>query len=125
MPISPQTHVTLPADSNQALGIAQYAIDFMSDEPGKRGEPDASVLDKTNHFHTDAVLCGVSAIALGTNAPVLLGLTQPQLWALTSVLGGAGMLVWSIRRDRRIAQLAATAPQAPQTAAPEQAMVAR
>lgn len=62
---------------------------------------------------------------LRTNAPVLLGLTQPQLWALTSVLGGAGMLVWSIRRDRRIAQLAATAPQAPQTAAPEQAMVAR
>jgi 2-methylcitrate dehydratase len=96
MPISSQTHVTLPADSNQALGIAQYAIDFMSDEPGKRGEPDASVLDKTNHFHTDAVLCGVSAIALGTNAPVLLreealqyriaGSTVP--WAKNTVRAG-------------------------------------
>ncbi len=96
MPISPDTHVTLPADSNQALGIAEYAIDFMSDAPGKRGEPDASVVEKTNLFHTDAVLCGVSAIALGTNAPVLLrdealqyrtaGSTVP--WARHSVRAG-------------------------------------
>ena len=64
--------VTLPADSNQALGLAQFAIDFMSDEKGKRGEPDASVLERTNLFHTDACLCGLSAIAMGTNAPVLL-----------------------------------------------------
>ena len=64
--------VTLPADTNQALGIAQYAIDFMSDKPGKRGEPAASVRERTNMFHTDACLCGLSAIAMGTNAPVLL-----------------------------------------------------
>lgn len=69
---STETHVTLPADSNQALGIAQYAIDFMSDAPGKRGEPDASVLERANQFHTDAVICGVSALSLGTNAPNLL-----------------------------------------------------
>ena len=25
--------VSLPADTNQALGIARYAIDFMSDDP--------------------------------------------------------------------------------------------
>ncbi len=31
------THVTLPANTNQALGIAQYAIDFLSDDPSKRG----------------------------------------------------------------------------------------
>lgn len=65
-------HVVLPPDSNQALGIARFAIDFMSDEPGKRGEPGSAVLERTNQFHTDAVLCGVSALALGTNAPVLL-----------------------------------------------------
>lgn len=64
--------VTLPADSNQALGIAQFALDFMSDTPGKRGEPGVSVIERTNMFHTDACLCGLSAIAMGTNSPVLL-----------------------------------------------------
>ncbi|MBO6738757.1 MAG: MmgE/PrpD family protein [Phycisphaerales bacterium] len=67
-----ETHVKLPADTNQALGIAQYAIDFLSDDPAKRGEPDASVLEKTNQFFTDAVLCGLSALALKTNAPTIL-----------------------------------------------------
>ncbi len=66
------THVTLPADTNQALGIARYAIDFLGTEPGKRGEPDASVLEKTNLFFTDATICGLSALALGTNAPTVL-----------------------------------------------------
>ena len=64
--------VTLPAGSNQALGIAQYAIDFLSNDPEKRGKPDASVLERTNLFQTDAVLCGLSALALGTNAPNVL-----------------------------------------------------
>ncbi len=68
----PNDFTTLPANSNQALGIAQYAIDFMSSTAGKRGEPAASVIEKTNLFHTDACICGLSAIALGTNAPVLL-----------------------------------------------------
>ncbi|MEX0877198.1 MAG: MmgE/PrpD family protein [Phycisphaerales bacterium] len=67
-----ETHVKLPADTNQALGIAQYAIDFLSDDPAKRGEPDASVLEKTNMFFTDAVICGLSALALKTNAPTVL-----------------------------------------------------
>ena len=67
-----ETHVKLPADTNQALGIAQYAIDFLSDDPAKRGEPDVSVLEKTNMFFTDAVLCGLSALALKTNAPTIL-----------------------------------------------------
>lgn len=71
-PINKDTHIHLPADTNQALGLAQYAIDFMSDTPAKRGEPDKSVLDRTELFHTDANLCGVSALALGTNAPTLL-----------------------------------------------------
>ncbi len=66
------TTITLAADSNQAIGIAQYAIDFLSDDPSKRGDPDATVLERTNMFFTDAVLCGLSALALKTNAPTVL-----------------------------------------------------
>ncbi|MFG0327524.1 MAG: MmgE/PrpD family protein [Phycisphaerales bacterium JB037] len=62
-----ETHTILPAASNQALGIARYAIDFLAS-----GEPDESVIERTRLFHTDAVLCGLSAIALGTNAPNVL-----------------------------------------------------
>lgn len=62
----------LPADSNQALGIARYAIDFLSDDPATRGEPSEAVMERTNQFFTDASICGVSALALGTNAPTLL-----------------------------------------------------
>ncbi len=69
--VSKDTHTHLPADSNQALGLAQYAIDFMSDGPAG-AKPDKSVLDRTELFHTDANLCGVSALALGTNAPTIL-----------------------------------------------------
>ncbi|KAA0214289.1 MAG: hypothetical protein DYG94_07780 [Leptolyngbya sp. PLA3] len=65
-------YVELPASTNQALGIARYAIDFLSDEPGKSGTPDAKVLERTRQFHTDAVVCGLSALALQTNAPRLL-----------------------------------------------------
>jgi 2-methylcitrate dehydratase len=67
-----QTQLKLPADSNQALGIARYAIDFLSDNPATRGEPSAAVLERTNHFYADAVLCGLSALALKTNAPTVL-----------------------------------------------------
>jgi len=63
------THLILPADTNQALGIARYAIDFIR---GKQGSPAASVLERTNMFHVDATFCGLSAIALGTNAPTVL-----------------------------------------------------
>ena len=70
---SPETHVVLPADSNQALDIGQYALDFMWSKPSDRGgDPDKAVLERTELFHADACLCGVSALALGTNAPNLL-----------------------------------------------------
>ncbi|HED53281.1 MAG TPA: hypothetical protein ENJ00_03665 [Phycisphaerales bacterium] len=59
--------VTLPADTNQAFGMAEYAIDFM-----RSGDPDPIVLERTKRFHTDATLCGLSALALGTNAPTIL-----------------------------------------------------
>ncbi len=67
--IDPATAVLLPRDSNQALGIGRFAVDFMS---GKIGKPSQAVLDRTLMFHTDAVLCGLSAIAMGTNAPRIL-----------------------------------------------------
>jgi 2-methylcitrate dehydratase len=60
----------LPADSNQALGIGQYAIAFLAGSLGSG--PSRSVLDRAELFHTDSVFCGLSALALGTNAPTLL-----------------------------------------------------
>jgi 2-methylcitrate dehydratase len=61
------TSVTLSRDSNQALGLGQYAIDFLAN-----GNPSEKVLERVRLFHTDAVLCGLSALALGTNAPTIL-----------------------------------------------------
>lgn len=66
------SRVTLPATTNQALGLGRFAIAFVHGAPGERGEPDPAVLDRTELFHLDAVLCGLSAIALGTNAPTVL-----------------------------------------------------
>eukprot|EP00931_Biecheleriopsis_adriatica_P026970 TRINITY_DN1630_c0_g1_i1.p1 TRINITY_DN1630_c0_g1~~TRINITY_DN1630_c0_g1_i1.p1 ORF type:complete len:566 (-),score=139.82 TRINITY_DN1630_c0_g1_i1:121-1818(-) len=74
----PFSAVTLPADSNQALGIAQYAKDLID---GKYGDNvDASVYERVEMFHTDSVMCGISALALKTNAPTVLrdeALTYP------------------------------------------------
>jgi len=33
-----ETQVTLSATSNQALGLGRFAVDFMSEAPGKRGD---------------------------------------------------------------------------------------
>jgi len=64
------TAVTLPADSNQAQGIAQYAKDFIA---GKYGDNiDDIVWERIEQFHTDSVMCGISALALKTNAPTVL-----------------------------------------------------
>merc|ERR1719236_410672 len=59
----------LAANTNQARGIAEFAIDFMA---GKYGDPDPSVLERVEWFHTDSVLCGLSALALQCNAPNVL-----------------------------------------------------
>ena len=68
LPIDRANQTLLPRDSNQALGIGEFAVRFMQGA----GKPAASVLERTTLFHTDAVLCGLSAIALGTNAPAVL-----------------------------------------------------
>ena len=47
--------------------MGKYAIDFM-----KNGKPSKEVLERTKLFHTDAVICGLSALALKTNAPTVL-----------------------------------------------------
>ncbi|HWB19299.1 MAG TPA: MmgE/PrpD family protein [Phycisphaerales bacterium] len=59
----------LARNTNQALGIGQFACDFMQSSVGA---PASSVLQRTAMFHTDAALCGLSALALGTNAPLIL-----------------------------------------------------
>jgi len=63
------SYAVLGADTNQARGLAQFALDFVS---GALGAPDASALRRTELFHTDSVVCGLSALALGTNAPTVL-----------------------------------------------------
>ena len=68
--MSEATRITLGRDTNQALGLGQFALDFLAETHGPG--PSAAVLERTRLFHTDAVLCGVSALALGTNAPVVL-----------------------------------------------------
>lgn len=65
-----QNTVQLAPDTNQALGIGQFACDFLSGSLGPG--PADNVLDRVTLFHTDSVLCGLSALALGTNAPTVL-----------------------------------------------------
>jgi 2-methylcitrate dehydratase len=61
--------ITLPRDSNQARGLGQFAIEFLS---GQFAGPDESVLRMVERFHWDSMACGVSALACGTNAPTVL-----------------------------------------------------
>jgi 2-methylcitrate dehydratase len=61
--------VDLPSDSNQTRGIAEYAIGMVQ---GRHPGPPEAVLDKVEQFHLDSVACGVSALAAGANAPVVL-----------------------------------------------------
>ncbi|MEX2093302.1 MAG: hypothetical protein WD971_11530, partial [Pirellulales bacterium] len=61
--------ITLRADENQARGIGQYALDVLA---GRHAGPSDTVLAKTEQFHLDSVACGVSALALGANAPTVL-----------------------------------------------------
>lgn len=68
----------LDRSQNQASGIAQYAVDFLSGA----GEPDDEVLERTELFHLDSIACGVAALACGLNAPTILrreALDYPQI----------------------------------------------
>jgi 2-methylcitrate dehydratase len=61
--------VTLPKNSNQARGLGEFAIDFMKMDNKRISD---SVYERVSLFHTDSVICGISAIALKTNAPNIL-----------------------------------------------------
>jgi hypothetical protein len=107
--------VRLKANSNQALGIAQFAREFLFGKKWKG--PDAvhrpygcvrcahpshlpppprrccgvqSVFARVEQFHTDSVVCGLSALALRTNAPsVLRAEALDYALPVTSKLNGA------------------------------------
>lgn len=57
----------IPRNSNQVLHLAEYASNFM-----KRGKPSEAVIERTKLFHTDSVICGISALALRCNSPTIL-----------------------------------------------------
>lgn len=65
----PNDFVTLRRDQNQARGIGQYALDFLS---GSNAQPAAEVIRQVERFHQDSLACGVSALACKTNAPTVL-----------------------------------------------------
>lgn len=67
----------LPRTSNQARGLARYARDFLRADAPPVGPATLALLER---FHLDSVGCGVSALALGANAPTVLrneALTSP------------------------------------------------
>jgi len=61
------SHVLLKRTDNQAIELAKYAKNFLD-----HGKPSEETLERTKLFHTDAIICGVSALALRTNAPSVL-----------------------------------------------------
>ena len=65
---TPMTRL-LPADTNQARGLAEYALDFLFRDPQPVGPGTLRLLER---FHLDSVGCGVSAIAEAANAPTVL-----------------------------------------------------
>ncbi len=62
-------YLDLPANTNQARGIGQYAIDFCQ---GRFPGPAGDVLERTDLFHLDSIACAVAALGCRTNAPRIL-----------------------------------------------------
>ncbi len=74
---------------NVAEGIAQWVIDFL-----KMGNPDQEVIDRTVLFRQDALACGLSALALGCNAPkVLRNAAMMQQVDRTATIPGTNILI--------------------------------
>ena len=74
---------TLKSTSNQARGLALYAIEFLSNQM----EIDKCVYDRTEMFLRDSVACAVSAISEKANAPTVLRREAKQ-YLLSRELGG-------------------------------------
>jgi len=64
-----QMATTLFRNTNQAQGLAEFAIEFMEQDENRIND---EVYDRVRLFHTDSVICGISALALRTNAPTIL-----------------------------------------------------
>ena len=60
--------ITLKRSTNQALGLAEYAKKFIK----SNANVSKNVYDRLKMFHTDSVVCGLSALSLRTNAPHVL-----------------------------------------------------
>lgn len=58
------TSVTLKRDTNQAYGIAKFAVDFL-----KNGKPSHQVYTRLKLLHTDSVMCGYAALSTKTSSP--------------------------------------------------------
>lgn len=58
----------LKRNTNQAVGLAEYAKKFIFSSQSI----DSKVLERVKLFHTDSVVCGLSALAFKTNAPTIL-----------------------------------------------------
>ena len=67
-----QRFAELSKSSNQARELAQYALDLLNVGSTSAGQPTDSVLERVELFHLDSIACGVSALALRTNAPTVL-----------------------------------------------------
>ncbi len=78
--------IELPRDTNQARGIAEYAIRFM-----QQGQPGEAALRQVERFHLDSIACAVSAIACGTNAPCVLR-AEAMEYALDDPTRGVALL---------------------------------
>ena len=76
--------ILLKRSDNQALELGKYAKHFM-----EQGSPSQNVLERVKMFHTDSVMCGISALALRTNAPSVLK-NEAMSYSQASVNGKAG-----------------------------------
>jgi 2-methylcitrate dehydratase len=96
--------ILLTRDTNQARGLARYAIDFLSRAPRPVG---AATLQLLERFHLDSVGCGVSALALAANAPTVL---RREALAAAPAVGSTGAACFgSSRRCRAEKAVAANA----------------
>ena len=80
----------LARETNQARGLARYALSFLERAESGATIAPASVLRRVELFHADAVLCGLSALALRTNAPTLL---REEALSYARVDGASGALL--------------------------------
>jgi 2-methylcitrate dehydratase len=95
-------YVTLSRESNQARGIAEYALQMIR---GQHGGPSDVVLNKVEQFHLDSVACGVSALAAGANAPTVLR-REALEYVVADGVGGVPMFGSSVRVQPEKAVLA-------------------